>query len=648
MLFTLLDDAPDDRLEQVCELLGCYAYAYRIGPSGLPILEWASGSLAGYAGTRGQLHALPSAVEIDAEDIPIFDAHRARLLAGNASTAVFRIRRSDGSSSAVRDSARPRFDRGGRMTRIVGAAQDITTLHPPTLAADDQNALGAGLDAIEYGLALWSAADRLLYCNRRFRELYYPIAPFLQPGLNYRDFLRRLARSHEIALDCPAEAWIDRESDGHRQAGRSEQTMADGRIYEVSRSLAAGGCRMTVVHDITALKRGERALRQAKELADAADRTKSRFLRAANHDLRQPLATLKILIYSCMTAQDDAHRHELLHAMDISVSIMEDLLGALLNIGQLDAGKIVPRIATFQVSRLLERIRVEFGHQAAEKGLSLRVVDSHVAIVSDRALLERIVSNFIANAIRYTEVGGIVVGCRRAGPNLRIEVWDTGPGIAAEHRERIFDEFYQVGDLKRHGQKGLGLGLNIAKRVAALLNHPISIRSTPGRGSVFAVEVPIGDVRNSEIGEPEISEMIGGEFAGIEVLVVEDDDILRQAVKGLLERWGIAVHAVHDLEEAQALIRDAGFEPRLVIADYRLRSGVHGTDVVQGIRTLLGRPVPCIIVTADTDPKLIADIKERGFPVLIKPVSPPRLRVLMHNLIFEPDIGAGAPVNGSS
>jgi signal transduction histidine kinase/CheY-like chemotaxis protein len=503
-------------------------------------------------------------------------------------------------------------------------------------------ALLDGLDAIDYGLALWDGGSRLSWCNRKFRELYHGIAPDLQPGLGHDEFLRRLAVSGELTIEAPVEDWVRQGLEAFEHAGVEEQMLADGRFYEVSRSVAPNGGRVTVVHDITALKRGERALRQAKELADAADRTKSRFLRAANHDLRQPLATLKILIYNCMTAEDDRHRQELLHAMDISVAIMEDLLGALLNIGQLDAGKIVPRVATFQVSRLLERLEVEFSHQAREKGLSFRVVGSRVAIASDRALLERIVSNFVANAIRYTQVRGILVGCRRAGDMLRIEVWDTGPGIAEAHRARIFEEFYQISDARRRGQKGLGLGLNIAKRVATLLGHPIQVRSTPGRGSMFAVEVPVGDVWHSEVGEPEISEMIGGEFAGISVLVVEDDDILRQAVKELLERWGIAVHAVHDLEQAQALIQEHGFRPRLVITDYRLRSGVNGTEVVQGLRALLEQPqLPCVIVTADTDPKVIAQIKER-FPVLIKPVSPPRLRVLMHNLIYEPELHAEA------
>jgi signal transduction histidine kinase len=498
--------------------------------------------------------------------------------------------------------------------------------------------LQAGLDAIDYGLALWTAHGRLAWCNVKFRELFHGIATCLAPGLSHDEFLDRLAHSNELATELSTQEWIARGVAEFEQGGIAEQMLSDGRFYEISRSVAAGGLRVIVVHDITPLKRGERALRQAKELADAADRTKSRFLRAANHDLRQPLATLKILIYNCMTTEDDRHRQDLLHAMDISVGIMEDLLGALLNIGQLDAGKIVPRITTFQVSRLLERLEVEFGHQAAEKGLSFGVVHSHVAISSDRALLERVISNFVANAIRYTEVGRVLLGCRRVGDSLRIEVWDTGPGIAADHRERIFEEFYQVHDIRRRGQKGLGLGLNIAKRLATLLGHAVDVRSWPGHGSMFAITVPLGDVWHSEIGEPEISEMIGGEFVGINVLVVEDDDILRQAVKELLERWGIAVHAVHDLEQAEALIRDHGFVPRLVVCDYRLRSGIDGTDVVLGIRNLLGQAVPSIIVTADTDPKLIAQIRERGFPVLIKPVSPPRLRVLMHNLVYEPDM----------
>ena len=235
------------------------------------------------------------------------------------------------------------------------------------------------------------------------------------------------------------------------------------------------GGTISVLVDVTDARRNLAALAQARDKAAAADQSKSRFLRAANHDLRQPLASLKILVYSCLAAENEEDRKQALHAMDVSVSIMEDLLGALLNIGQLDAGKIEPSIATFQISAILSRLEVQYAHQAREKGLKLRIIPSKLAVVSDRVLLERILANLVGNAIRYTEVGRVLVGCRRRGRMLRIIVADTGIGIAPEHHEAIFDEFYRVSDTQSHAKHSLGLGLNIARRLSEILGHELGL-----------------------------------------------------------------------------------------------------------------------------------------------------------------------------
>lgn len=500
--------------------------------------------------------------------------------------------------------------------------------------APGPDAVFAGLDAITSGIAVWDGAQRLSYCNRHFRDSFHHALAEIAPGLSYPQYLELVARSNELVLADPAQ-WVERQKSQFGADGGEEQPLADGRIYQIQRRATETGGMVTTVYDISLLKRGEKALVRAKELAEAADQTKSRFLRAANHDLRQPLATLKILIYNCMSESDEEHRSDLLHTMDIAVSIMEDLLGALLQIGQLDAGKIVPRVTTFQLAQIFQRLDIQFRHQAEEKGLQFRIVESRSSITSDKALLERILSNLVANAVRYTEVGEILIGCRRSGTKLRIEVRDTGRGIANEFLERIFDEFYQVSDGKRDKKRGLGLGLNIVKRIAGLLDHPISVRSTPGRGSVFAIEAPAGNVWHSDIGEPEISESIGGEFAGVSVLLIEDDEGLRIATTELLERWGIVVHAIQEEAQARELFQRSALSPKLIIADYSLREQ-HGTEVVRNICALLEREIPSIIVTADTDPELIQRLKAEGFPVLIKPVNPPRLRVLMHNLLYEP------------
>lgn len=250
---------------------------------------------------------------------------------------------------------------------------------------------------------------------------------------------------------------------------------------------------------------------------------------------------------------------------------MEDLLGSLLNVGQLDAGKIEPTIATFQISSILARLGVQYAHQAREKGLDLRIVPSKLAVVSDRVLLERILSNLVGNAIRYTEVGRVLVGCRRHGRNLRIIVADTGMGIAPEYHEAIFEEFYRVNDSQAHQSHSLGLGLNIARRLSDILGHPLGLASAPGTGSAFFIDVPIGNVWHSGTGEPEISERIGGEFAGLCCLVIEDDKVLRNALIALLERWGMIVVTIENFDNVTKAVSELPNQPDIILTDYRLR-----------------------------------------------------------------------------
>ncbi|PNG24899.1 hybrid sensor histidine kinase/response regulator [Methylocella silvestris] len=496
-------------------------------------------------------------------------------------------------------------------------------------------AIADGLDAISTGIAIWGSDRRLLYANQSFRRSFGANGSEIAAGLTFSDYLRHAARSGEWLLPGPGNQWIESQEALFGIDERSEVTLADGRTLDVAQKPVAGGGMALTIRDVSSTKQSERALRHAKEKAEEMDQAKSRFLRAASHDLRQPLATLRILVYNCMREEDKDRRDATLHVMETAVSIMEDLLGSLLQIGQLDAGRIIPRVTTFQLGELFRRLDVQFRHLADEKALVMRFVAPRGAVTSDKALLERILSNLVANAIRYTEFGGILIGCRRVGRALRIEVWDTGAGIEAEYLPRIFDEFYKAPNATRTQKTSLGLGLNIVKRLASLLEHEVTVRSSPNNGTVFTIAVPIGNLWHSAIGEPEISEMLGGEFVGMVMLVIEDDDVLRRAMKELLERWGIIVLAVDSQEQALQVLDLEKAVPRLIIADYNLR-GRFGTEVVRALHDALGRDAPSIIVTADADPCVIERIKLEGFPVLIKPVSPPRLRVLMHKLIFEP------------
>lgn len=500
---------------------------------------------------------------------------------------------------------------------------------PSPAATLDQTVL-SGLDALPSGVAIWSADRNLAYANLALRRSL-DAAPIL--GEAFDAFVRRVALSRELTLPDP-EAWIAGEIADFGEEKAVDYVLAAGSVLNVTQRATADGGMTVVYSDVTHVKRNEQALREAKEVAEATDEAKSRFLRAANHDLRQPLASLKILIYSCMREEAAEIRAEMLHAMSVAALIMEDLLAALLQIGQLDAGRIQPRVTSFQLSQIFERLAIQFRHQAEEKGLKLRFVTPKGTVATDRALLERILSNFVANAIRYTEVGAVLVGCRKDGRMLRIEVVDTGRGVRDEDRERVFDEFYRAAEERRGQKGGLGLGLNIVKRLAELLEHPVGLESRIGRGSIFSVTVPRGNVWHSEGREAEISETVAGEFVGTPVLLVEDDDILRRSMTQLLQRWGIEVHAAADESEAVELAA-SGVAVKLIVADYNLKSRT-GVDVVRALRDVFGADTPAMILTADAEPRVLEGIRGAGLPVLIKPVSPPRLRVLMHNLLFEP------------
>lgn len=489
---------------------------------------------------------------------------------------------------------------------------------------------------LEQGVCVWSADGCLSDCNPAFAESLGLPSGALH-GLSVPELLE-LARRKGALINVERGPDAAPLSPDAVRLGGQVLICADGRALSANESMLPDGGSISILVDVTEARRNLSALAQARDKASAADQSKSRFLRAANHDLRQPLASLKILVYSCLAAENEDDRKQALHAMDVSVSIMEDLLGALLNIGQLDAGRIEPSIATFQISAILSRLEVQYAHQAKEKGLGLRIIPSKLAVVSDRVLLERILSNLVGNAIRYTEVGRVLVGCRRRGRMLRVMVVDTGIGIAPEHHEAIFEEFYRVSDLQSHARHSLGLGLNIARRLSEILGHDLGLASEVGKGTMFHIDIPIGNVWHSGAGEPVISERIGGEFAGLCGLVLEDDKILREAFTALLERWGMTVVTIDDFDNVAKAVAELECQPDIILTDYRLRGRIQGTDLVGAINDILEKPCPALVMTAETAPEVIASIKAQGFPLLIKPVSPPALRVLMHNLLFEPDL----------
>jgi signal transduction histidine kinase len=616
------------------DALDCVTYAISVPEGGRPRLEWSAGTIHGER---------PVPLQEILEGISDYQNHYHSKLAGhlnellNGNRSEVEVGWRNGSTAfLLRDVAQPAFDRQGRVVRIVGAVRHIGGETWEYHREADALWKERVYDHLDFGLACWDCDGRLMLANRRFRQIHRLMTNIVQPGITVRELVVRVARSREVVITGSRREWVARALQDFAGGRTSEYLLADGCWLEIS-TLRFGEGSILMARDITALKSGEEALRQAKEVAESANLKKSRFLRAANHDLRQPLATLKILIYGAYGVEDEKKRHDLLHSMDVTVGIMDEILGSLLQIGQLDAGRIVARVSHFQVRQVLEPLAIEFGPQAEAKGLRLRMVPSRMTIRSDRALLGRILSNFIANAIRFTETGSVLVGVRRRGSMLVIEAWDTGCGIAGDEFDLIFEEFHQIANQRRDRQRGLGLGLNIARRLADLLDHDIFVRSIPGKGSVFAVAVPFGDVWQSNLGEPEISERIGGEFLGTKVLVIEDNELLRGTVCEMLDRWGVQVTEAADGEKALAMMEQGNFDFDLALVDFRLPNGRSGTDILRSLRALSGRNIPGIVATADNDPSLISQIRAEGLPVLIKPVSPARLRSAMHYLLYEHD-----------
>ncbi|WP_227268180.1 ATP-binding protein [Roseobacter weihaiensis] len=627
-----------DRYAIAAGLLNCFSYAVQFR-NDAPTLIWHSGTLSNLTVPPIVLHANPNnTIKIADADVKRFEDHIDRLTTGNKSEVEYRLILADGSLLWLREAATPIHGPQGNVMEIVGSIQDISKTRAPAGGGTDEGLFRKAFHQSEFGLAIWDAEDCLVTWNPKFEEHFLAVAAILSPGMTSEAFFDALAANKEIYSGSEPELWAKQQLSAHRGGRSSELTLPDGRFFAMNeRPIARVGC-VTIVNDVSSQRRGERALQQARELAELANATKSRFLRAANHDLRQPLATIKILTYNCIEEEDISKTQEMLHAIDVSTSIMEDILSVLLQVGQLDAGKVVPMVTNFQIAPFLERVRTQFESQAREKGLELRIISNQATIQSDHAMLERIVSNFVANAIRYTAQGRILVGCRKRGNTLRIEVHDTGCGIKRENLSSIFEEFFQVRAREESKKMGLGLGLNIAARMAQMLEHKISVDSVPGKGSVFSIDVPLGNVWQSDIGVPEVSEAIGGQFAGICAIVLEDDDILRGTISTLLERWGIEVTSTESRAAFDRLVVDTKLEADILLADYRLGVSDTGTQAAKDLSQLYGRPVPTVIMTADTDPKLVEEIKADGFPLLIKPISPPQLRVLMHNLLFEPDL----------
>jgi signal transduction histidine kinase/CheY-like chemotaxis protein len=369
------------------------------------------------------------------------------------------------------------------------------------------------------------------------------------------------------------------------------------------------------LHERAILER-EASLRDAWKSAELANRAKSSFLAAASHDLRQPLQTLKFLQAALEPHHPSGEARNLVAGIGQSLDTMTSILSSLLDVNSLESGNLRPSISEFSLNEIFEPLAGDFVASLQEAGLRLCIVRSELIIRSDRRMLAEMIRNLLSNALRYTDKGRILLGCRRAGDHVRIEVWDSGVGITEDQLPRIFDEYYQgTGGAERGG---FGLGLAIVKRLGDILNHRVEVRSIAGKGTRFFIEVPRG---RASVQVPEAAPPVHPHSDAIlgSVLAIEDEASVRSALGRLLKRRGVEATIVATAAEALTLVREQGLRPDVLLCDYNLRGSVNGIETIMHLRAALGRNVSAIVMTGDTRSQTADSISAQGVSLLIKP-----------------------------
>lgn len=368
---------------------------------------------------------------------------------------------------------------------------------------------------------------------------------------------------------------------------------------------------------------------QARARAESASRSKSLFFAAANHDLRQPLHSLGLFATALRNGKVDEAGRKMIDQILLATESLEQLFDNLLDISKLDAGQVEVKKEIVHVNLVLDRLRSTFARPAEDKGLKLVVRRSRAVLFTDPTLLFRVLSNLVANAIRYTESGGVIVACRKRRNGVSIEVWDSGVGIPAEQHERIFEEFYQLNNPSRDRSQGLGLGLATVRRIVHLLDHPLSVRSTPGRGSRFTIDVPLADPNKIHSGAATIEQKVPNLIGGKLIMVIDDEESVRLGMQSLLESWGCKCITAMDAEQALGSVN--GRVPDFIIADLRLRGDRNGIEAIRELRAKLGDGIPAVLISGDTAPEQLRKVSAAGLTMMHKPLKAVRLRALLNH-----------------
>ncbi len=378
--------------------------------------------------------------------------------------------------------------------------------------------------------------------------------------------------------------------------------------------------------DITDRKQTAAALEAAKQEAEIATVAKSRFLAVASHDLRQPLQTLALLQSLLAKRVESDEARKLVVRIGKTLSSMSGMLNSLLDLNQIESGTIVPRIVDFSINDILRTLQEEFAYSAKAAGIEFHVVPCNLVVRSDPRLLEQIIRNLLSNALKYTAQGAVLLGCRRHGSRLKIEVWDTGVGITEAEQPSVFAEYYQVNNPTRELNRGLGLGLSIVQRIGDLLGHIVRVRSQPGKGSVFSVDLPRLPGRVAAAPKKvDVNTHIAPPYPTSAILVVEDDEEVRALLGTVLREAGFQTALAADGRGAMELLSKLHSGPSLILADLNLPNGRSGLEVITELRAHLSRDVPAIILTGDISGNSLRDIARTKCTFFNKPVNPAEL-----------------------
>jgi len=513
--------------------------------------------------------------------------------------------------------------------------------------------LHATLENVRQGIGVFDPDFRIAIWNRRFLELLDLPDSSVQVGTSLREIVRIIDERGEYGQNGEIETLLSRRSDPRRRGMPDVYTRErpDGTVLEIATNPMPDGGFVAVYTDVTERHRAAAALREANEglerkiaerthalseakaEAERANQGKTRFLAAASHDLLQPLHAARLFL----SALGERAGDPAVAQIDASLRSVEHILGDLLDVSKLDSGVVRPNPVPMRIDELLKPLGAEFTVMASQHGLELRTVGCDAVVRSDPNLLRRILQNFLSNAVRYTAQGKVLFGCRRRGAFLSIEVWDTGPGIPEDKRKEIFVEFRQIDQGVDDRGRGLGLGLAIVERLAGMLGHTVTVRSEVGKGSGFAVLVPL-------TAEPAAVRTLPArgrarDFQGALVLCIENEAAIAQAMEHLLSGWSCRVVTGATVDQALAALD--GRVPDLILSDYHLGRGLTGLEALAMLHKTFGTAVPTALITADRSTAVRTAAEEAGFQLLYKPVRPGALRALVGQLLAEGRRNAG-------